>query len=63
MEHKFKEGEEVFDAVHPNQKLIVRRYYNRIYYCKVADEPSRKELAYFERELTGKGETQERGGN
>ncbi|MFN7495184.1 MAG: hypothetical protein ACK5RG_19855 [Cyclobacteriaceae bacterium] len=55
MENKFKEGEEVFDAVHPNQKLIIRKYYNRIYYCKVVDDPSSKELAYFERELTGKG--------
>jgi hypothetical protein len=54
MENKFKEGQEVFDAVHPNQKLVIRRHYNRIYYCKVIDDPTRKELAYFERELTAK---------
>jgi hypothetical protein len=51
-ENKYKEGETVFAKVNPELKLIIRRYVDRIYYCKVLDEPERKELVYFERELS-----------
>jgi hypothetical protein len=43
MENKYKEGEEVY--------LIVRRYVDRIYYCKIKKDLKLKELVYFEREL------------
>ncbi len=51
MENKFKEGEVVRAKVNPNQNLIVRRYVDRIYYCKIQENPSHKDLVYFEREL------------
>lgn len=50
-ENKFKEGDIVYAKVNPDVRLIVRRYISRIYYCKFADEPDKKELALFEREL------------
>lgn len=37
--------------VDPLLKLKIERYYQRIYYCSVVDEPARKHYAYFEREL------------
>jgi len=51
MEGKFKEGEVVRAKVNPTLNLIVRRYVDRIYYCKIQEDPTRKELVYFEREL------------
>ena len=51
MENKYKEGEIIYAKVDPELKLIVRRYVDRIYYCKIQDEPERKELVYFEREI------------
>jgi hypothetical protein len=34
-----------------NIKLRIRRYINGIYYCKIVDDPSHRELVYFGREL------------
>ncbi len=51
MENKFKEGEVVRAKENINQNLIVRRYVDRIYYCKIQEDPNHKDLAYFEREL------------
>ena len=51
MENKYKEGEEVYAKVNPSLKLIIRRYVDRIYYCKIKEDPTRKELVYFEREI------------
>lgn len=51
-ENKYKEGETVVAKVNPELKLIIRRYVDRIYYCKIPGEPERKELVYFERELS-----------
>lgn len=51
MENKFKEGEEVYAKVNPSLKLIIRRYVDRIYYCKIKENPTQKELVYFEREI------------
>jgi hypothetical protein len=35
----------------PSLKLIITKYYQRIYYCAVVGDESRKQLVYFEREL------------
>lgn len=35
----------------PAQQLVIVRYYQRIYYCSIVDQPAHKQLAYFEREL------------
>lgn len=51
MENKYKEGQVVYAKVNPALKLVIRRYVDRIYYCKVQDDPTRKELVYFEREI------------
>ena len=54
MENKFKEGEVVQAKVNPTLNLVIRRYVDRIYYCKIQSEPTHKELVYFERELIPK---------
>ena len=51
MENKYKEGQIVYSIEYPTLPLIVRRYVDRIYYCKVKNDPTRKELVYFERQL------------
>jgi len=51
MGNKYKEGEIVYAKVNPGLKLVIRRYVDKIYYCKIQDEPARKELVYFEREI------------
>jgi hypothetical protein len=51
MEIKFKEGDEVYDRIRPGQKLIISRYFQGIYYCKIEENLRRKELIYLEREL------------
>lgn len=51
MENKYKEGQVVFAKVNPSLKLVIRRYIDRIYYCKIHNKPDQKELVYFEREL------------
>lgn len=48
---KYVAGDTVYTKVNPEIKLIVRRYVSRIYYCTFPEEPERKELALFEREL------------
>jgi hypothetical protein len=51
MDNIYKEGEEVYAKVNPSQKLIIRRYVDRIYYCTIKAKPTLKELVYFEREI------------
>ncbi len=51
MENKYKEGDIVNDRVRPSQKLIINRHMNNIYYCKIQENPRRKNLVFFEREL------------
>lgn len=57
MENKFKEGQVVYARIAPSQALVIRRYVHRIYYCKIQEDPTLKELVYFERELTDKSAT------
>lgn len=54
MENKFKAGEIVQAKVYPTLNLVVRRYVDRIYYCKIQADPTHRELVYFERELVSK---------
>ena len=48
---KFKEGEIVYARIFPGKKLIVSRYVDKLYYCKVPENLKLKELVYFERDL------------
>jgi uncharacterized protein YodC (DUF2158 family) len=51
MEVKFKVGEMVAERIRPAQKLIVKRQAYNVYYCKMIEDLSRKELVFHEREL------------
>ena len=50
-DNKYKEGQTVYANEAPDLELVIRRYVDRIYYCKVKEHSDRKELVYFEREL------------
>jgi hypothetical protein len=50
-ENKYMAGDTVYAKATPDVRLVIRRYVNRIYYCQFFNEPERKELALFEREL------------
>ena len=52
MGNKFKEGQEVYERTRPNQTLVISRFSKGIYYCKVGERKSAKELIYLERDLT-----------
>lgn len=51
MENKYKVGQMVIATANPNTLLVVRRYVDRIYYCRIKDSENEKDLVYFEREL------------
>ena len=48
---KYKAGDKVYTKVNQTVPLIVRRFYKEIYYCTYAEDPVKKELALFEREI------------
>jgi hypothetical protein len=50
-DNKFMEGTEVFAKANPSTALIIRRYLDKIYYCKVKEDPTQEEQVYFEREI------------
>lgn len=47
----YAEGSFITAKENPSLKLIIMKYYQRIYYCAVVGNEDRKQLAYFEREL------------
>jgi hypothetical protein len=51
MENKYAEGSFVYAKADPSTKLKVRRYVDRVYYCRIEGAPDEKELVFFEREL------------
>ncbi len=51
IEHKYDDGDIVYSKINPDEKLLVRRYIDRIYFCRHIPDLGQKELAYFEREL------------
>ncbi|WKN43297.1 hypothetical protein [Tunicatimonas pelagia] len=48
MDNLFSEGSVVYAKVNLTLKLVVRRYVKRVYYCTIQEDPTRKELVYFE---------------
>jgi len=50
-ETRYKVGQHVFTIIAPKVKMIIRKYYAKIYYCTFSDHPEKKELALFEREI------------
>lgn len=51
MDNLFEEGSMVYAKERPEVPLMIRRYVDRIYYCKDQSNPLGKERVYFEREL------------
>lgn len=51
IENKYKEGEVVCEKTNPNVRLVVKRYLNNIYYCKIQWDDEQEELALLEREI------------
>jgi len=51
VQNKYEAGDVVYAKEKPTLKLVVRRYIDQIYYCKIQDDPDHKDLVYFEREL------------
>lgn len=52
MQNKYPERSVVYAIAKPEVKLIVKRYMDRVYYCRALLDPAQKELTFFERELT-----------
>ncbi|MFM2019156.1 MAG: hypothetical protein RL007_2812 [Bacteroidota bacterium] len=51
MENKYAEGSFVYAKADPATKLKIRRYVDRVYYCRIEGDADEKELVYFEREI------------
>lgn len=51
VQNKYNAGDIVYAKENPALKLVIRRYIDQVYYCKVFEDLNRKELVYFEREL------------
>jgi hypothetical protein len=45
-------GSHITSRADVNVKLVIRKYYQRIYYCTVLDNEAGKQLVYFEHELS-----------
>jgi hypothetical protein len=50
-QNKYKEGEVVYANSDPKRKLVISRYIDRIYYCYLQQNPSIKNLLFYERQL------------
>lgn len=50
-DNTYTEGEVVYAKERPEVALVIRRYIDRIYYCKNQKDPLEKERVYFDREL------------
>lgn len=44
-------GTMIFARAQPDLKLIIEQYMQRIYFCRVLDQPGTKQIPYFEKEL------------
>jgi hypothetical protein len=51
MENRYEAGAVITAKENPAQKLVINRYYHRIYYCYKDGDQTKKLLAYFEHEL------------
>lgn len=51
VQNKYNVGDVIYAKSNPDVQLVVRRYIDKIYYCKTKAHPERKDLVYFEREI------------
>lgn len=47
----YQEGSFITAKVHPDIRLVIMKYNQRIYYCAIVGHPEQKQLVYFELEL------------
>jgi uncharacterized protein YodC (DUF2158 family) len=50
-EHKFNVGDEVYEVVRPQQKMIVTKRNRATYYCRLIDNMKDVPLVFVERDL------------
>jgi uncharacterized protein YodC (DUF2158 family) len=50
-EHKFDVGDEVYEVVRPQQKMIITRRNGATYYCRLIDDMKNAPLVFVERDL------------
>lgn len=50
-EQKYKVGDKVIVKSRPDVQLTIRRFVDRIYYCRLVSDPGSPDHVYFEREL------------
>ena len=50
-DNRYEVGSGITAKENPNRKLMIFKYYQRIYYCVAITDPDKKLLPYFEREL------------
>ncbi len=55
VDNSYTAGTVVSARANPTLLLKIRRYYQRIYYCTVVGDETKKEHVYFERELLPPG--------
>ncbi|MEO6282288.1 MAG: hypothetical protein ABIN80_01140 [Dyadobacter sp.] len=51
MENRYKAGMNITASEAPENKLVILRYYKRIYYCELVGDTTHKLLSYFEGDL------------
>lgn len=51
VQNKYTAGDHVYAKVKPSLELVIKRYIDHVYYCEIHKDPTRKELAYYEKEL------------
>lgn len=47
----YPEGILITAIENPGLQLRIMKYYQRIYYCAIVNDPAQKQRVYFEREL------------
>lgn len=50
-DNKYPRGTFIYAKVHPQMKLVITDYKQRIYFCSAVEHPEMNRFAYFEREL------------
>ncbi|MFC4871960.1 hypothetical protein [Negadavirga shengliensis] len=51
VQNSYNEGDVVSAIIYPQTRLVIRRYIDQIYYCRIQGDAENKDLVYFEREL------------
>ncbi|XOV91092.1 MAG: hypothetical protein ACFHWX_12870 [Bacteroidota bacterium] len=63
MRNRFQSGDIVYSKKAPKVKLMIRRYIDERYYCKVLNSPYSPELSFYERDLIASSNPADKGSN